>query len=72
MELLAYYLKVPVRLFFERPERLLADDPAVPAEKVIALRQRIIGALLRQARQERGKSVKDLAAAPGRDHAAHL
>jgi transcriptional regulator with XRE-family HTH domain len=65
LELLAYYLKVPVRLFFERPERLLADDPAVPIEKVIALRQRIIGALLRQARQERGKSVKDLAARLG-------
>ncbi len=61
LELLAYYLKVPVRLFFERPERLLADDPAVPAEKVIALRQRIVGALLRQARQDKGKSVKDLA-----------
>jgi transcriptional regulator with XRE-family HTH domain len=65
LELLAYYLKVPVRLFFERPERLLADDPAVPAEKVIALRQRIIGALLRQVRQDRGKSVKDLAARLG-------
>jgi transcriptional regulator with XRE-family HTH domain len=54
-------LKVPVRLFFERSERLLADDPVVPAEKVVALRQRIIGALLRQARQDKGKSVKDLA-----------
>jgi transcriptional regulator with XRE-family HTH domain len=61
LELLAYYLKVPVRLFFERPERLLADDPPIPAEKVIALRQRIIGALLRQVRQDRGRSVKDLA-----------
>jgi transcriptional regulator with XRE-family HTH domain len=65
LELLAYSLKVPVRLFFERPERLLADDPQVPAEKVIALRQRIIGALLRQARQGRGKSAKDLAARLG-------
>ncbi len=65
LELLAYYLKVPVRLFFERPERLLADDPHVPADKVIALRQRIIGALLRQSRQDRGKSVKDLAARLG-------
>ncbi len=61
LELLAYSLKVPVRLFFERTERLLADDPSVPAEKVIALRQRIIGVLLRQARQDRNKSVKDLA-----------
>ena len=61
LELLAYYLKVPVRLFFERPDRLLADDPAIPAEKVIALRQRIVGALLRQARQDKGRSVKDLA-----------
>lgn len=61
LELLAYYLKVPVRLFFERTERLLADDPTIPAEKVIALRQRIIGALLRQVRQERNRSVKDIA-----------
>jgi transcriptional regulator with XRE-family HTH domain len=65
LELLAYSLKVPVRLFFERSERLLADDPAVPAEKVVALRQRIIGALLRQARQDKGRSVKDLAARLG-------
>ena len=65
LELLAYSLNVPVRLFFERPERLLADDPSVPAEKVIALRQRIIGALLRQARQDKSKSVKDLAARLG-------
>src|SRR5512147_2706446 len=61
LELLAYYLKVPVRLFFERPERLLADEPAIPAEKVVALRQRIIGALFRQIRQDRGKSVKEVA-----------
>ncbi len=61
LELLAYSLKVPVRLFFEHPERLLADDPPVPSEKVIALRQRIIGALLRQSRQDRGKPVKELA-----------
>jgi transcriptional regulator with XRE-family HTH domain len=65
LELLAYYLKVPVRLFFERPERLLADDPEIPVEKVLALRQRIVGALLRQARQDRGRSVKDLAARLG-------
>jgi len=65
LELLAYYLKVPVRLFFERPERLLADDPEIPVEKILALRQRIVGALLRQARQDRGRSVKDLAARLG-------
>ncbi|HSD82841.1 MAG TPA: helix-turn-helix transcriptional regulator [Anaerolineae bacterium] len=65
LELLAYYLKVPVRLFFERAERLLANDPPIPAEKVIALRQRIIGALLRQARQDKGRSVKELAARLG-------
>jgi len=60
LELLAYFLKVPVRLFFERTDRLLADVPLIPAEKVVALRQRIIGALLRQVRQERGKSVKEI------------
>jgi transcriptional regulator with XRE-family HTH domain len=61
LELLAYYLKMPVRLFFERSERLLADEPSIPAEKVVALRQRIIGVLLRQIRQERERSVEDLA-----------
>ena len=61
LELLAYCLKVPVRLFFERSERLLTDEPTIPAEKVVALRQRIIGALLRQVRQEQGRSVKDVA-----------
>jgi transcriptional regulator with XRE-family HTH domain len=61
LELLAYYFKMPVRLFFERSERLLADEPSIPAEKVIALRQRIIGVLLRQIRQERERSVEDVA-----------
>ena len=61
LELLAYYLKVPVRLFFERTERLLTDDPVVPTDKVLALRQRIIGALLRQARTDKGRSAKDVA-----------
>ena len=61
LELLAHYLKMPVRLFFERSERLLADEPTIPAEKVVALRQRIIGVLLRQIRQDQDRSVEDVA-----------
>jgi transcriptional regulator with XRE-family HTH domain len=67
LELLAYTLKVPVSTFFKEreQEKLLAEEPELPAEQVIQLRQRIIGVLLRQARTEAGKSQKELAQALG-------
>lgn len=61
LELFAHYLKVPVYQFFDRPERLTAEEPLVPSEKVVELRRRIVGALLRQARTEKDQTVKDLA-----------
>ncbi len=60
LELFAHYLKVPVQHFFDRADRLTAAEPPIPGEKVIELRRRIIGALLRQARTEKDRTVKDL------------
>ena len=67
LELLAYALKVPVSSFFKDKEqdKLLAQEAELPAEQVMALRSRIIGVLLRQARAEAGKTQKDLAAELG-------
>jgi transcriptional regulator with XRE-family HTH domain len=63
LELLAYALNVPVVGFFEdrEQEKLVTDEPPLPAEQVVALRDRIIGVLLRKARSEAGQSQKDLA-----------
>ena len=65
LEILANYLKMPVTAFFDRPEQLVAADPELPREQIVQLRQRIIGALLRKARVERGKSPAELAEVAG-------
>lgn len=61
LELFAHYLKLPVQYFFDQPERLIEEEPPIPTQKVIELRQRIIGALLRRARSEKDLTVKELA-----------
>lgn len=63
LELLAYALNVPVSTFFKDKEqdKLVAEEPELPFEQMMALRQRIIGVLLRQARTEAGKSQKEVA-----------
>jgi transcriptional regulator with XRE-family HTH domain len=67
LELLAYALKVPVSTFFRDKEqdRLVSEEPELPGEQVLQLRQRIIGVLLRQARAQAGKTQKDVAEALG-------
>ncbi len=65
LEILADFLKTPVLAFFDKPERLVSEEPELPREQIVELRQRIIGALLRKARVERGKSSKDVADAVG-------
>ncbi len=67
LELLAYYLDIPLSHFWgdevlsEAPER--AAD--INAEELISLRHRIIGAQIRQARTANGIAIKELAAAVG-------
>ncbi|HEY4688854.1 MAG TPA: helix-turn-helix transcriptional regulator [Anaerolineae bacterium] len=67
LELLAYALNVPTASFFKDREqdKLVSEEPALPGEQVMALRNRIIGVLLRQARTEARKTQKDLAAELG-------
>jgi transcriptional regulator with XRE-family HTH domain len=65
LEILANFLKTPVAAFFDKPERLVVDEPELPREQIVDLRQRIIGALLRKARVEKGYAPKEVAEALG-------
>ena len=62
LELLAAFFDVPVDFFWEEESiasKETADLP--PADKIIPLRQKMIGILLRGARQQAGKTLKDCA-----------
>jgi transcriptional regulator with XRE-family HTH domain len=61
LEVLANFLKTPISAFFDKPERLVVDEPELPYEQIVELRQRIIGALLRKVRVEQGKSSREVA-----------
>jgi len=67
LEILAYKLGISVSGFFRdrEQEKLVAEDPDVPADQVMQLRDRIVGVLLRKARTEAGMSQKQLAEAAG-------
>ncbi len=67
LEVLAYYLKVPVSRFWEPAPDLGEEEQEepLPVQDVLSLRHRIVGALLRQARLEAGLSQKELAAEVG-------
>jgi transcriptional regulator with XRE-family HTH domain len=65
LELLAYWLDLPVSYFWS--ERALSEQPgparrALPAAELAALRHRMVGLRLRQARQAAGLSAAELAA----------
>ncbi len=63
LELLAYYLDVPISHFWGQTT-LQAEGKAVEAQdEYLKLRDRMIGALLRQAREGAGKSEEELAQA---------
>lgn len=61
LEVLANSLKAPISAFFDKPERLVMDEPELPYEQIVELRQRIIGALLRKARVDKGQSSEEVA-----------
>lgn len=63
LELLAYTLDTPLDHFFGNQARTLRQEaPSRESlEKLVALRQKIIGALLKKARMEAGLSLEDLA-----------
>jgi transcriptional regulator with XRE-family HTH domain len=67
LEVLVYYLKLPISHFWGR--EAMTDD-TLPNEtldlsKLLAVRQRLVGALLRQERNNANVSVKDVAGATG-------
>lgn len=61
LELLAYYLDVPISHFWG--QETLGEEREKPdaQQEYMQLRDRMIGALLRQAREERGLSLEDVA-----------
>jgi transcriptional regulator with XRE-family HTH domain len=61
LEVLAYVLDTPVTHFWERDPELAPEEGPLPLQEVLALRHRIVGALLRQARLEAGITQKELA-----------
>jgi transcriptional regulator with XRE-family HTH domain len=65
VELLAYFLHVPLMQFFSDGDQLVEPDPMPPPQQLVALRQRIIAVQLQEARAKAGKSLNDLATVLG-------
>ena len=65
LEVLSYVLDTQLAHFWESDPELVLDEESVPLQEILALRHRIVGGLLRQARLEDGYSLKDLAEALG-------
>jgi transcriptional regulator with XRE-family HTH domain len=66
LESLAHLLSVPLTYFLEMGELPdAASAPPVPYQEMIVLRNKIIGLLLRQARQEAGQELDEVAALLG-------
>ena len=61
LEVLAYLLDVPASEIWQENASLEPTEEKPALEEVMALRQRIVGALLRKARLEAGLSLKELA-----------
>lgn len=61
LEVLAYVLDTPVAHFWGHEPELVSDERSMPLQEVLALRHRIVGALLRQARFEADITQKELA-----------
>lgn len=67
LEILAFYLGVPVSHFWGTETRVgdQGEESNQAQHEYIALRDRMVGALLRQAREEAGLSIDELADATG-------
>jgi transcriptional regulator with XRE-family HTH domain len=65
LEVLAYVTDTPTAHFWEHSPELVPEEEPVQLEEILALRHRIVGALLRQARLEADKTQKELAGVLG-------
>ncbi|MDD2921709.1 MAG: helix-turn-helix transcriptional regulator [Anaerolineales bacterium] len=67
LETLVYYLKIPIKQFWGNETR--SDAPAIPdtvnTAQLISLRQRMVGALLRQERNKVNMSIRHLSKETG-------
>jgi transcriptional regulator with XRE-family HTH domain len=61
LELFAYHLDVPLRRFLGDGETAVEEKEEINPKIVVALRQRMIGAMLRTHRTEAGLSMRELA-----------
>jgi transcriptional regulator with XRE-family HTH domain len=61
LEVLADIYRVPVAYFWSDSPLVRDEERILPVEEILALRNRIVGTLLRQARMEAGHSQSDLA-----------
>jgi transcriptional regulator with XRE-family HTH domain len=61
LEVLAYVLDTTASHFWEHEPELATEEEPLPLQEVLALRHRIVGALLRKARLEADISQKELA-----------
>jgi transcriptional regulator with XRE-family HTH domain len=61
LEVLSYFLGVPIFHFLDPDPQLLPDEDLPPVEEILQLRHRMVGVLLRQARTEADMSQQDLA-----------
>ncbi len=61
IEVLAYLTGTPVSHFWDGTPTLIQEEEPLPIKEILALRHRIVGALLRQARLERSVSQRELA-----------
>jgi transcriptional regulator with XRE-family HTH domain len=70
LEALAFFLKIPPEHFWGRSVLRERSAAPQPAKKLLDVRHRMIGAMLRQARQETGVSLDELAKRVGISPAA--
>ncbi len=61
LEMLAFFMKVPLDHFWGNQSISEREAEKLPSERLIPLRQRIIGALIRQARSNANLPIKELA-----------
>jgi len=65
LEVLAYVTDTPTAHFWEHGPELVPEEEPVQLEEILALRHRIVGALLRQARLEADETQRELAGVLG-------
>ncbi|MGD2163602.1 MAG: helix-turn-helix transcriptional regulator, partial [Anaerolineales bacterium] len=61
LELLAYHLDVPLQHFMDPSTESLADEPKFEPSIMLELRDRMIGAMLRERRNQLGFSIREVA-----------